>query len=222
MTNVIKIVIADDHPILRRGVIAAIEIAPDVEIVGEADTGEAACALVASKAPDVVILDIEMPVLDGVEAAKIISEKHPHVKIIFLTMHKSKDLLKKFKSLRVSGYILKDSAVLEILSCIRQVVAGKSFISPVIAELAASAETEKPAAISEYSLSSLLTPAESRIMKLLAKGKTNKEIANEVFVSVRTVENHRSNISLKLRIKGNHALLKFALEHKHLLNNNDE
>lgn len=221
MNETIKIVIADDHPILRRGIISAIEIAPDVEIVGEADNGEAAIALIETKTPDAVILDIEMPVLDGIEAAKIISERFPQVKIIFLTMHKSKYLFKKFKSLQINGYVLKDAAVLEILNSIRQVIAGKSFVSPEIAKLMSSVESAESSSISEYSLTLLLTPAELRILRLIAKGKTNKEIANELFVSVRTVENHRFNISSKMKIKGNHALLKFAIENKDILVNEE-
>lgn len=213
MDREIKIVIADDYPILRRGLISVIEATPNMKIVGEAENGEIACQIVEKELPDVIVLDIEMPVLDGIEAAKILSDKFPSVQIIFLTKHKSAELLNIFKKLNIKGYLIKDSAVLEIVNCIKQVVAGNFYLSPALSELLVvkTSVNDLPA---QYSELSKLTLTEMRVLRHIAAGRTNREIAKDFFISTRTVENHRFNICRKLHIKGNHSLLKFVYENK--------
>lgn len=212
MKDKIKILITDDHPIIRRGLAAVINSDSNLEVVGEAENGEIALQKIESLDPDVVLLDIDMPVLDGIETAKIINATYPNVKIVFLSMHKDKEILKPISSLKTMGYVLKDSAVIEIVDCLIDITAGKRYFSPEIREiLIGFFENEQNESDSQLSV---LSPTELKIMRRLSEAKSNREISKELFVSIRTVENHRFNICQKLGIRGNHSLLKFAFENK--------
>lgn len=217
MKSKIKIITADDHPIFRRGLGSVIEADSNLEIVGEAANGEEVLDLLKTLTPDVIVLDINMPIMDGIAAARILHRDFPKIKLIFLTLEKDREILNALKTFKVRGYLLKDSAVLEIVNCIKQVAAGRSYISPEITDLLMSSFEEESVETDKILLISKLTPTETRILRLMADSKTNKEIAEELFISVRTAENHRANMCSKLNLSGNHSLFKFALENKEII-----
>ncbi|MBX3279584.1 MAG: response regulator transcription factor [Acidobacteria bacterium] len=210
----ISILIADDHPIFRRGLRQVIETDTALKVVSEAEDGETALALIEQLKPDVALLDVDMPKLDGIDVARTLRKKSANVGVIFLTMHKDEDVFNDAMDAGARGYVLKDNAVTDVINCIRAVAAGQHFVSPQLTSYllnrnnrAASLAKQKPGL-------ELLTGTERRILRLIAENKTSRQIADEMFVSVRTVENHRANMSIKLDLRGAHALLKFALEHK--------
>lgn len=215
----VKILIADDHPVFRQGLRSVIESENGFRVVGEAENGIKALEMLQSLQPDMVILDVDMPEMNGIEAAKAIAEKAHETKIAFLTIHKNSEILDAMQDLNVHGYMLKDSALAEILSCIEQVMSGKRFISSAIFEIAFAKKKKATLSLESdtESLLSDLTPAESRILGCIANGMMSRDIAEHLFISIRTVENHRSNIGSKLDLRGNNSLLKFALENKDLI-----
>lgn len=206
MDKKIGIVIADDHPIFRSGLRMVIEADPLLQVLAEADNGETALASVVELQPDVVVLDINMPPPDGMAVARQLRQQQLPVEIIFLTMLKDETLLNTAVELGVKGFVIKDAAVNEIIGCIKAVVADQSFFSPALTVNLVSKRQASPL--------KNLTTSELRVLKLVAEAKTNKEIAELMFLSVRTVEHHRSNICIKLGITGKNALLMFALTHK--------
>ena len=217
MKSKIKIITADDHPIFRRGLCSVIESDSNLQIIGEAANGQEVLKILETQIADVVILDINMPIMDGIDTARIIYKDYPKIKMIFLTLEKDKEIMNALKTLKVKGYLLKDSAVLEIVRCINQVASGRSYISPEITDLLMSSFEDETAETDKVLLLSKLTPTETRILRLMAESKTNKEIAEELFISVRTAENHRANMCGKLNISGNHSLFKFALENREII-----
>lgn len=217
MENEIKLFIADDHPVFRAGLKVLIEKDDRMKIVGEANDGTEALEKVLRTEADIAVLDIDMPGRDGFEVAQAMRENNSPAKIIFLTMHKDEHFLNKALELNVKGYLIKESAVTDIINCIRAVAAGKVFISPAVSGLllkrTRQAERAKSANLSPESL----TATERRILSMIADYKTSREIGDELFVSFRTIENHRVNIARKLDLKGNHALIRYAVENKSLL-----
>ena len=207
-----KILIADDHPIFRHGLVQVITKRTDMTVVGEAETGLEVLEAVQIEHPDIIILDIDMPGMDGIETTKNLRQKTIKSKIIFLTMHKNRAILRSMAPLKVKGYVLKDSAMQEIVECIEIVRRGGFYLSHSLNDMIV-AEVAPPSATSLTSLESL-TPTEKKVLALIAGSKTNIEIAEELFVSVRTVETHRYNICTKLELKGTHALFKFAVRNR--------
>ncbi|MEN3336276.1 MAG: hypothetical protein V7641_5641 [Blastocatellia bacterium] len=214
MSKEIRIVIADDHPIFRRGLRAVIEADPLLNVVAEADDSESAFARILELQPDVVVLDIDMPPPDGLAVARRLREQRLPVAAIFLTMHKDEALLNAALDVGVNGFIVKDSAANEIVGCIKAIAAGQSFFSPVLSGHLLTKRNRVDALASQSPSIKDLTASERRILLLVAESKTNKEIAEKMFISVRTVEHHRSNICAKLGLTGKNALLTFALTHK--------
>lgn len=217
MNPKVKILIADDHPVFRHGLCMIIQNEANLTFLGEAENGKIALELVEQNKPDVVILDLDMPVMDGVETARNLYKKFPEVKTVILTMHKNRDLLNMMKSLNIKGYMLKDSAIIEIVDCIKKVVDGNTFISPAITEMLLEEISFVKNQLDFEEMLSNLTSAEKRIIKLIAETKSTREIAEELFISVRTVENHRFNICNKLNLKGNHSLIRFAISNKNII-----
>lgn len=214
MKDEIKIFIADDHPIFRNGLQQIIETDPSLKVVGEVDNGEQAIKLLEELDVDVAILDIDMPLKDGFEVVREIKQKRLAIAIIFLTMHKDERFLNTAFDLGIKGYILKDSAITEIVQCIKSVAYGNEFVSPQLsgflinrARFAAELAQKQPQV-------NRLTPTEKKILKLIGDYKTSKEIAEQMAIGIRTVEHHRANICEKMELKGSHALIKFAVEHK--------
>ncbi|MDQ3020302.1 MAG: response regulator transcription factor [Bacteroidota bacterium] len=217
MKKKIQIIIADDHPIFRSGLKQIIEDEDDIEIIGEAADGEKALEIIKEKAPEIAILDVDMPKKTGFEVLKELNKMNSPVKVIFLTMYKEENLFDEAMDLGIKGYVLKESAADDICECIRLVANGNYAISPLISNflvkrlsLMDKLKKEKPS-IND------LTQMERKILKLVSENKTSKEIADELFISPKTVESHRSNISKKLELQGSLSLVRFALENKSLL-----
>jgi DNA-binding NarL/FixJ family response regulator len=212
MKDEIKIAIADDHPIFRRGLREIIETDSCLKVICEADDGEAALRCLEKGEAEIAVLDIDMPGADGFFAARAVRERRLPVKIIFLSLHKDERFFNAALDLGVSGYVLKDSAITEIVDCIKTVAAGGDYISPALSSFlikrSRRADSEEIPGLNE------LTPTERRVLRLVGEYKTSREIADEMFISVRTVEHHRANIASKLGLKGSHALIKFAVENK--------
>lgn len=210
----LNIVIADDHPVFRYGLRQIIEAEPDLNVVGEAGDGLSALEMIEAQRPAIAILDVTMPGLDGLGVASRLFEKKLPIEVIFVTMHREGKLLARALEAGVKGYVLKDCALTDIVSCIRAVASGQNYASPeMTTQLVNSVRQIGRTGVPEPGLEQL-TPTERRILSLLADYKTSKEIANEMFISVRTVDTHRNNICQKLDIHGSHVLMKFALNHK--------
>jgi DNA-binding NarL/FixJ family response regulator len=212
--NRLGIVIADDHPVFRRGLRTIIEAESDFEVVGEANDGEDALALIEKSQPAIAILDISMPKLDGLEIANRLRELGSSVKIIFNTMYREEKLFKKALDAGVKGYVLKDCAAVDIVSCLNAVAGGQNYTSPELTTYLMKRVREVESQGAEHSGLETLTDTERKVLTLIADCKTNKEIAQALFISARTVETHRNNICKKLNIHGSHALMKFALDHQ--------
>jgi DNA-binding NarL/FixJ family response regulator len=212
--NKTRIVIADDHPVFRFGLRQLIEAEPGLDVVGEADQGEAALDLIQKVRPEIAILDVAMPKLDGLALARFLQSEEVPVKIILVTMYREEKLFKKALEAGVKGYVLKDSAASDIISCIKAVAAGQNYTSPELTTYLVSRVRQVDSLREPRSGAETLTATELRVLALLAEYKTSKEIAQELFVSPRTVETHRNNICQKLGIHGSHALMKFALAQK--------
>lgn len=215
MNEEIKLIMADDHPIFREGLRKIIEKDSRIKIIGEADNGQKALELIEEKMPDIALLDIDMPKLTGLEVLKKVSGTS--VKIIFLTMYSEEDIFDEAMSLGIKGYVLKDSAVNDILECVLSVSEGNYFISPSMSNLLLRRRKKMTDLRKNNPMLDSLTPTEKKILRFISQNKTSKEIADVLFLSHRTVENHRTNISNKLNLKGSHSLIKFAIENKSLL-----
>lgn len=211
----IKIVIADDHPIFRNGLRQILETETRIEILGESDNGEKALEIIHEKNPDIAILDIDMPKKTGLDVLRAM--KDLNTKVIFLTMYAEEDIFDEAMNLGIKGYVLKDSAVNDIIDCILSVSNDDYYISPSVSNFLVNRRKKLNELKNSNPALDYLTPTEKKILKFISENKTSKEIANILFLSHRTVENHRTNMSNKLNLKGSHSLLKFAIENKSLL-----
>lgn len=215
MPEEIKLIIADDHPIFREGLRQIIEKDENVRIIGEADNGAKALELITEKKPDIALLDIDMPKLTGLEVLKQVADMP--VKVVFLTMYSEEDIFDEAMGLGIKGYVLKDSAVNDILECISSVSEGNYFISPSMSNLLLKRRQKLAELRKTTPMLDNLTPTERKVLRYISQNKTSKEIADILFLSHRTIENHRTNISNKLNLRGSHSLIKFAIENKSLL-----
>ncbi len=207
MAQKIRIIIADDHPLFLQGLLHVLNKVENYNIVGNAADGKEALQLISECSPDIAVLDVQMPKLDGFEVARAVVRQQLPVKIIFLTMFKEKEFVRKVFDMGIKGYVLKENAVTEIVNSIEAVMEDKFYISPQVSDILFNKSIQ-----SSVNTLGKLTATETRILKLIGKAKTSREISEELFISVKTVENHRSNICKKLGITGNSALLKYALK----------
>jgi len=214
MNHSLRILIADDHPVFRQGLRQIIEADPQLKVVAEASDGEQALARLQDTPVDVAMLDLTMPLKDGFAVARSAREQRLAVPLVFLTMHKDEHYLHAALDLGVKGYVLKDSAITEIVNCIRAVVAGHDYVSPALSSYLIRRSARAAALAAEKPALEQLTPAEHRVLKMIAEGQTSREIAAALGIGVRTVEHHRNNITTKLELRGSHALVKFALQHQ--------
>ena len=216
MGSKLRIIIADDHPIYRGGLRQVIESGAEYEIVSEADNGESALTMIRGLQPDIAILDVGMPKLDGLAVARALLAESLSVKIIFLTMYREEKLFNLALKAGAMGYVLKESAALDLLNCIQAVAAGEHYTSPAITSYLVKRKQSRQSSPDQNGIDTLTT-TELRVLSMLAECKTTKQIAEALFVSRRTIDHHRANISQKLDIHGSHALMKFALDNKELL-----
>ncbi|HEY2470257.1 MAG TPA: response regulator transcription factor [Terracidiphilus sp.] len=209
----IRLVVADDHPIVRKGLCQVIEEQPDLKVVGEAGDGVTALALIESMRPRLAIVDLDMPKLHGFGVALEIRKLKLPVEVIFLTMHSEVDLLERAMDLG-KGFVVKESALVDIVNCVRSVASGGWFVSPSMTSALMDRRGRTNALRASRPGIDDLTPAERRILGMIATGKATKEIAVELNIHPRTVESHRASICLKLELSGTNSLLRFALENK--------
>ena len=203
----IKILVVDDHAIMRDGIHALIDLHDDIEVVGEASDGKEAIEKVRELAPDVVIMDIAMPGMDGLEAARRIRKRNPEVKVLVLTQHDHKEYVLSAIKVGVAGYLPKRAVSSELVSAIRAVHRGESFLYPS----AATALIQDYLRKGEVEPYDYLTEREREILKLIAEGHTSREIANMLFISLKTVQGHRTKVMEKLDIHNRTELIRYAM-----------
>jgi two-component system response regulator NreC len=211
MPEPIKVLLADDHTILRTGLKMLIGGAEDLVVVGEAGDGEEAVARAAALRPDVVLMDITMPKMDGIQATREIRRAHPEVKVLMLTMHEDDAYLFRTIQAGGAGYVLKKAADIEVLDAIRHVAAGGAFIRPAVATRLMQDYMARVDLGEEVDSYGRLTEREREILRLIAQGNTNTQIAQQLVISVRTVESHRANLMDKLGLQNRAELVKYAL-----------
>ncbi len=213
----IKIIIADDHPIFRSGIKSVLQNDNQIKIIAEAKDGEEAVNLILKNNPEIALIDVEMPKMTGLEIARKIAAEQLDTKIIFLTMYKDEDMFNEAMNAGVYGYVLKENAVEDVLESVKIVSEGKYYISPMISGYLLNRMNKLNKVKSKTPSINDLTKTERTILKLISEEKTTKEIADELFISYKTVENHRNNISKKLNLSGIHSLVKFAIRNKAIL-----
>jgi two-component system response regulator NreC len=207
----IRILLADDHTVMRSGLRVLLERQPDFQVVGEAADGREAVDLVETLKPDVAVVDVAMPRLNGLDATQQIASKHPSVAVVVLSMHSDEGYIARALKAGARGYLLKDSAEADLISAIRAVHDGKAFFSPVISRMLAEDFVRQLQARGVEDSYELLTMREREVLQLLAEGKSNKEAAAVLNLSHYTVETHRANILEKLRLHGTPELILYAV-----------
>jgi len=210
MADQIQILIADDHPIWRQGLRQVIENDMTLKVVAEAGDGQEALEQIQKLTPRIVLLDIDMPRLDGLKVAGVIRERKLPVEVIFLTVHREESFMNKALDAGARGYILKDSAITDVVAGIKTVVSGGHYTSPAMTSYLVNRRGR--AARQKHGIE-CLTPTERSVLKMIADYKTTNDIATALFISPRTVETHRANICQKLSLHGSHSLVKYALAH---------
>ena len=210
----IKVFLVDDHPVFRHGLRDIVRADPHFEVVGDCGDGEAALAEIARARPHVVILDINIPKRSGLEVVRALRVAQPRVACLMLTMHAEESIFNAAMDAGALGYLLKEDAMDRVLLGLQTVASGGVYLSPAISAWLLRRQQRTSALKEEKTGLTALTPTERRVLQLVAENKTNKEIGEELFISHRTVETHRSNICQKLRLQGSHKLLQFAIEHR--------
>jgi len=213
MTSNIRVLLADDHTLLRSGIKALLEDEPDIAIVGEAADGREAVRLAHLLRPNLVLMDIAMPLLNGLEATRQIKREHPEINVLVLTMYDHEEYFRQVLEAGASGYIIKRAAANELVAAIRAVSSGESVLSPAITSLLLddylSGENRKDEADPNA-----LSPREREVLQLIAEGKTSREIADILSVSVKTVQSHRASLMRKLDLHDRGQLIKYAIQRK--------
>ena len=214
MNIVLKTLLVDDHPVFRQGLRQVITSEPNFHVVAEAAGGLACLDLVVKCKVDLLVLDIGLPDLNGLEIVRRLQANRSNVKVVILTMHAEEELFNKALNLDVKGYLLKDNAPTEIINCLKAVARGDYYLTPSMSG-AMLRRRHRAAALdsSKHGLGKLTT-AERRLLPLIATNRTSRQIARELCISHRTVEAHRANICMKLDLHGSNCLLQFAIEHQ--------
>jgi DNA-binding NarL/FixJ family response regulator len=208
-----RIVIAEDHTILREGLKALLSSNPEFEVVGEAGDGREAIRCVEKYKPDLILTDLSMPRMNGMEAIGEIKRRSPKTKILALTIHRAEEYILATLRAGANGYLLKDSTHEELIVAVKKVLSGKHYISPEISEKVIEGYLEGRKVLKTQTPWETLTHREREVLKLIAEGHKNKHIAKDLCISVKTVEKHRSNLMEKLNLHNVQALTAFAIDH---------
>lgn len=212
MKNPYRIIIAEDHTILREGLRALLSSNPNLEIVDEARDGQEAIRAVEKHRPDLVLIDLSMPRMNGLEALTEIKKQHPETKVVVLTVHKTEEYVLAALERGANGYVLKDADHAELRLALEQVLAGKRYLSPGISQQVIEGYLDGRKQPKAGSAWESLTDREREVLKLIAEGYKNKEIAAFLFISLKTVEKHRTNLMNKLDLHNTAALTALAIE----------
>lgn len=207
--NRIRVLLAEDHTIVRKGLRSLLDDETEIEVVGEAEDGQQAIELVQRVQPDVVLMDITMPVLNGLEATRQIKKLFPQVKVVVLTVHSSEEYIFQILRAGASGYVVKQAAVSELVQAIQTVYRGDSFLSPSISRQVVEEYGRRAEAIEDKY--DRLTDREREVLQLIAEGRANREIAQLLHVTVKTVEAHRAHLMDKLGLRSTAELTRYAL-----------
>ena len=209
----IRILLADDHTLMRSGIRALLEDEPGLTVIGEAEDGRTAVAMACRLGPDVVIMDIAMPLLNGLEATRQIKQQCPRVRVLILSMHDNEEYIRQVLEAGAMGYILKDAAARELISAIRSVYRGEAVLSPAVTRLVIEDYLRWGGARPQDE-SDGLSPREREVLQLIAEGYTNKQIAEILSISIKTVQAHRNNLMGKLDLHDRGELIKYAIQKK--------
>jgi two-component system, NarL family, response regulator NreC len=213
VTHKIRILVADDHTLFRKGICALLEDEQDMLVVGEAENGREAVRLVGTLKPDVVLMDIAMPLLNGLEATRQIKREHPETRVLVLTMYDHEEYFRQMLEVGASGYIIKRAAATELVSALRAVYNDEAVLSPAITRLLLedylNRENHK-----EESDSNTLSAREREVLQLIAEGMTSREIAEVLSLSIKTVQSHRTSLMAKLDLHDRGELIKYAIQKK--------
>ena len=207
----IRVLLADDHQLMRSGIRLMLEREADLSVVGEASDGREAVALAKSLRPDVVVMDIGMANLNGIEAAQQMTGDRPEIAVVMLSMHSDESYVLRALKAGARGYLLKDSAEADLIKAVHAVAGGKSFFSPAVSKVLLDDYVRKLRRSGTEDAYDLLTPREREVLQLIAEGKSNKDIANLLSLSVYTVESHRANLMEKLNVRGLPELILYAV-----------
>ena len=217
MNTTQKVIIVDDHPIVCSGLINLVKKDPSFLVVGSCGDGAEVIPLIKETNPDIIVLDISLPNLSGLEIVREMKKQKLSGKVIILTMFKEESYFDEAMNLGVKGYLLKENALLELINCMHRVSDGNHYVCPELSDYL----IDRHDKINSFQLNNpdidLLSESEKKILKYISENLTSKEIAEKLFISVRTVQNHRNNICSKLDLHGYHKLLQFALENKEYL-----
>jgi two-component system, NarL family, response regulator NreC len=211
MTRQTRVLLADDHVLIRAGLRMVVDAQPDLTVVGEAGDGREAVAMAESLKPDVVVMDIGMPTLNGIEAANQVREKLPETQIVMLSMHSDEGYVLRALKAGAKAYLLKDSAETDLARAIRAAAEGKSFFSPAVGRVLLEDYVRKLQRTGGEDSYDLLSPREREVLQLVAEGKSSKDIANLLNLSVYTVETHRARVMQKLNLRGIPELILYAV-----------
>lgn len=213
MVRRIRVVLADDHLLVRKGFRALLSQEPDIEVVGEAGDGREAMRLVDGLHPDVLVMDLEMPGMSGLEAVRLLGKRRYPVRVLVLTMHKDAERILQVLRAGVCSYILKDGAVSDLAAGIRAVSQGEVFLSREVSTQVTGGVLDRLVTEGASSLLETLSGREREILQLIAEGNTRREIATLLCISPKTVDTHRANLMRKLRVKDDAALVRLAIRH---------
>jgi DNA-binding NarL/FixJ family response regulator len=205
----IRVLLADDHALMREGLRALLTASPGIEVVGEVGNGRDAVRRVEELAPDVLVMDVSMPDLNGIEAARIVREKRPQTRIVMLSMHSSREHVFRALGAGAAGYVLKDAASGEVIRAVHAVHAGGRYLSPALGDIA----REAPGTGARVSPLESLSAREREVLQLVVEGRSSAEIARVVHLSPKSVETYRSRLMKKLGVSDLPALVKFAIQH---------
>lgn len=208
--STIRILLVEDHRVMRQGLKALFAAEPDLAVVGEAENGRLALRAVAALAPDLVLMDISMPGMNGIEATRQIKEKYPHCQVVVLSMHANEEYVFQVLQAGAAGYVLKQADSAEVITAIRAAMAGQTFLSPEISRTVIDDYARRAEARGEADDLELLTAREREIAQLLAEGLSNQEIGQQLAISVKTVESHRANMMQKLGLSNKAQLVRYV------------